>query len=55
MYYNELKMYCKSEGLSEYLLSEMRTVAPRKGEAPAKGKKPLTDKKATDSLKRVVC
>jgi hypothetical protein len=53
MYYNELKMYCKSEGLSEYLLSEMKAVLQRK-ETP-KAKKPLTDKKQTDSLKRVVC
>jgi hypothetical protein len=47
-------MYCKSEGLSEYLLSDMKNIL-RKEKAPVKAKKPLTDNKQTDSLKRVVC
>jgi hypothetical protein len=52
MYYNELKMYCKSEGLSEYLLSEMKNVLQRKDTVKAKK---LADKKHTNSYKRVVC
>jgi hypothetical protein len=54
MYYNELKMYCKSEGLSEYLLSEMKLVSPKKSAVPAKDTDNRGGKKAQSGLKRVV-
>lgn len=54
MYYNELKMYCKSEGLSEYLRSEMKAVSPRKPAAPEKDKEQRPEEKAQNGLKRVV-
>lgn len=53
MYYNELKMYCKSEGLSEYMLSEVKI--SRKEAEPEKAKKPLNDKKDPSALKREAC
>ncbi len=53
MYCDELKMYCKSEGLSEYLRSEVKLVS-HKNAPDSKDKAKRDLKIARSGLKRVV-
>lgn len=49
--FNELKLYCKSEGITEYLRMEAK-VSSEKNDGRDKGKTPHNDKRAAGSVKR---
>lgn len=51
--FNELKLYCKSEGLSEYLRSEARIVSPSKASETTRVKRDPDRNKRNLDLYRI--